>query len=244
MKKTILVLGIACAATLAMAQSDARQDQTGQANGAATQRDQATGLASGKRMHKPMPMKTQDASAQGVVSPRDVATGQASGREGIVHRDLATRNAADAQEAVQSEVHSARETGSGMATGRMSATHSNPMYKDSGVSGNNPLYQGSSRATKSRSNVQNNRVVTGDVDGDGAAEAVVVKSKSNITNNRVAVGDVNGDGTPGTAVSPSQPAQMKGDYSRGHQPDRKLPDTTNGKNAREAGSGIATGKRQ
>ena len=130
MKKTILVLGIACAATLAIAQSDVRQDQSGQANGAATQRDQATGLASGKRMHKPMLMTTQDVSAQGVVSPRDVATGQASGRQGIVHRDLATRNSADAQEAAQSEVPSARETGSGMATGRMSATHSNPTYKD------------------------------------------------------------------------------------------------------------------
>lgn len=245
MKKTILVLGIACAATLAIAQSDVRQDQSGQANGAATQRDQATGLASGKRMHKPMLMTTQDVSAQGVVSPRDVATGQASGRQGIVHRDLATRNSADAQEAAQSEVPSARETGSGMATGRMSATHSNPTYKDSGMSGNNPLYQGSSRtATKTRSNVQNNRVATGDVDGDGAADAAVVKSKSNITNNRVAAGDVNGDGTPGAAVSPSQPAQMKGDYSRGHQPDRKVPAAANEKNAREAGSGIATGKRQ
>ena len=82
------------------------------------------------------------------------------------------------------------------------------MYKDSATSGTNPLYQGNARATKTRSNIQNNRVATGDVDGDGTADATVVKSKSNITNNR------------------------------------KAPDVKNDGTAREAGSGMATGKRQ
>jgi hypothetical protein len=128
----------------------------------------------------------------------------------------------------------------------MSGAQSNPMYQENGSSGTNPLYQGNSRtATKTRSNIQNNRVATGDVDGDGTADRAIVKSKSNITNNRVAAGDVSGDGTADATVSPKgAPAQMKGDFSRGHQPDRKAPATTNNTTSREAQSGLATGKRQ
>jgi hypothetical protein len=208
MKKTILVIGIACASLMAAAQSDSQVQ-----------------------------------------------------KKNIVHRDLAARNAATGQEAAQEGVHTARETGSGMATGKtmaaddwqaqqktkgnMSSAQSNPMYKDSGKSGENPLYQGNERtATKTRSNIQNNRVATGDVDGDGMANRAVVKSKSNITNNRVAAGDVNGDGKADAAVSPTAAAQMKGDFSRGHQPDRKAPAATNTGTARETSSGMATGKRQ
>ncbi|HEU5402026.1 MAG TPA: hypothetical protein VFU86_11755 [Terriglobales bacterium] len=162
-------------------------------------------------------------------------------KKNIVHRDLA-----------------ARETGSGMATGKttaaddwsaqqktksnMSGAQSNPMYKDNKNSGSNPLYQGNDRnATKTRSNIQNN---IADVDGDGASDRAIVKSKSNITNNRAAAGDVNGDGSADAAVSPnSAPAQMKGDFSRGHQPDRKAP-AANSNTPRDAQSSLATGKRQ
>jgi hypothetical protein len=85
-------------------------------------------------------------------------------------------------------------------------------------------------------------MATGDVDGDGMADRAIVKSKSNITNNRVKADDANANVTPD--ASSDAPAQMKGDFSRGHQPDRKSSATSNGKATREAGSGMATGKRQ
>ncbi len=236
MKKSILVLGIACACTVAMAQSDTRQSQ----NANPTTREQGTGMATGKRQHKPMLNVQAQSDEQGVQTARETGSGMATGRlksDGIVHRDLA-----------------ARETGAGMATGlaaqdsgdgqdtkhknTMTGANSNPLYEKGGMQGSNPLYESQQRATKTRSNIQNNRVATGDVDGDGAAE-VVVKSKSNITNNRA-------DGAPDT----SAPAQMKGDFSRGHQPDKRASDASAGKGnekattPREAGSGMATGKRQ
>lgn len=220
MKKTILVIGIACATMMAVAQSNTAQDNSAQGTGA-SQREAASGMASGKRMHKPMTItKDTDVSSPGVMvreSPSKASLGKTS-----VAADPQAKN-----------------------KGNMSGAQSNPMYQDNKNSGENPLYEGNARnATKTRSNIQNNRVAAGDVDGDGAADSAVVKSKSNITNNRVATGDVNGDGKADVSATPgSASAQMKGDFSRGHQPDRKAA-TSNGKTARETGSGMATGKRQ
>jgi len=245
MKNTILAVGIACATMMAVAQSNARQDNSVQATGVVSPRDVATGQASGKRMHKPM---TVNESTEGLQ------------KQNIVHRDLSARETGSGMATGRASVQTARETGTGMATGKtmaaddwntqqknsMTGAQSNPMYKDSGSSGVNPMYEGNARnATKARSNVQNNRVATGDLDGDGTTDRTIVKSKSNITNNRVAAGDVNGDGTADVAASPnSAPAQMKGDFSRGHQPDRKAPGAANSNSSREAQSGLATGKRQ
>lgn len=221
MKKTFLVVGIACVTMIAAAQSNAPQDNSAQANGVVSPRDVATGQASGKRMHKPMTItKDTDVSSPGVMvreSPSKASLGK-------------TSVAADTQV---------------NAKGSMSSAQSNPMYKDSGNSGVNPMYENNARATKTRSNIQNNRMATGDLDGDGTADRAIVKSKSNITNNRVAAGDVNGDGSAEVTASPnSAPAQMKGDFSRGHQPDRKAPGAASSNTSREAQSGLATGKRQ
>ena len=221
MKKTILAVGIACATMVSLAQSNARQDSSTQNTSVVSPRDAATGQASGKRMHKPITVtNSMDASGQAGVMVRESPSKASLGKTSV---DTGAQ-----------EKHKNTMTGA----------QSNPMYQESGNSGTNPLYESNSRnATKTRSNIQNNRVATGDVDGDGAAESTIVKSKSNITNNRVAAGDVNGDGKADAAVAPnSAPAQMKGDLSRGHQPDRKA--TTNSTTSREAQSGLATGKRQ
>ena len=302
MKKTFLVLGIACASLFAVAQSDTQKNQNGQSNAAATTRDAATGQASGKRMHKPMMLSTDQSSqadAQSVNTARETSSGMATGRReastGMATgkasvqspRDAATGQASGKQmqatdsntqpAAYEQSVTTAREASSGMATGRtaqapmgthhetelrespskasigktsamddwnaqnknMNGAQSNPMYKDNTMSGTNPLYESSQKITKSRSNIQNNRVAAGDVNGDGAADAVV-KSKSNITNNRVAAGDVNGDGKADVSVQPSSPAQMKGDPSRGHQPDTKSNDKKTA--PRDAATGQASGK--
>jgi hypothetical protein len=52
----------------------------------------------------------------------------------------------------------------------------------------------SSKITKSRSNIQNNRIIIADLDGDGMPEAVINTSRSNIKNLVVSAGDVTGDG--------------------------------------------------
>jgi hypothetical protein len=202
MKKTILVIGIACASLLAAAQTDSHLQKKNIVHRDLAARESSSGQASG-------------------IMARESPSKASIGRTTVVDdRQAKTKNA-------------------------MGSAQSNPMYKDSGKSGENPLYQGNDRtATKSRSNIQNNRVATGDVDGDGMADRAIVKSKSNITNNRVTTGDVNGDGKADSTASPNPaPAQMKGDFSRGHQPDRKA-STSTAKTAREVGSGMATGKRQ
>src|SRR6185436_7410418 len=51
-----------------------------------------------------------------------------------------------------------------------------------------------SKITKSRSNIQNNRIMTADLDGDGLPEAIINTSRSNIKNLAVSTGDLNGDG--------------------------------------------------
>jgi hypothetical protein len=50
------------------------------------------------------------------------------------------------------------------------------------------------KITKSRSNIQNNRIMFADVDGDGLSEAIINTSRSNIKNLAVGIGDVDGDG--------------------------------------------------
>jgi hypothetical protein len=299
MKKTFLVLGIACAALMTYGQSGATDQKK-------NPRDASSGQASGK---------------SSVVTARETGSGMATGKtaqpatgprqEGVIHRDLAAREASSGQAsgvAVQNPAAEQSERGireSPTTTGRphkttaaddwneqnkntMSGAQSNPMYQDNGTSGTNPLYQGSQKITKSRSNIQNNRVATSDVTdvtGAGSADRAV-KTRSNIQNNRVAAGDVNGDGvaegvvksksnitnnltddsarvksnvknnltsddSANAAVSqPGGPAQMKGDFSRGHQPDRAS-DASAGKGAndkktapRDAATGQASGKRQ
>lgn len=185
-----------------------------------------------------------------VKSARESGSGMATGKkadaqhlksDGIVHRDLATRQPAP------ESTPAPREAGSGMATGKRQSTaqeqmqskprnkmqgaQSNPLYKDDGKSGTNPMYEGSQRnggsadadngdssdpqtkagVSTSRSNVRSggSNVATGDVDGDGAAERTATKTRSNIQNNRT------------TATESSEPAKT-----------------------REAGTGMATGKRQ
>ena len=125
---------------------------------------------------------TESAVGQSKTKAREAASGMATGKktasgmqhlqqQNIVHRDLAARQASSAS--TNSTTTPAREAGSGMATGRrqhepvtamepstgkpkMSNAQSNPMYKDDGKSGTNPLYEGKDK-----------RVATGDVNGDG-----------------------------------------------------------------------------
>jgi len=254
----------------------ARETSTGMATGRTSvqsPRDAATGQASGK-MQATDSNTEPSAYEQSVTTAREASSGMATGKtaqaptgthhDAVIHGDLAARDDASGQATGQAEVRespskaslgktSAMDDWSTQNKNSMSGAQSNPMYKDNTMSGTNPLYESSQKITKSRSNIQNNRLSAGDVNGDGAADAVV-KSKSNITNNRVAAGDVNGDGRADVSVQPTSPSQMKGDFSRGHQPDRKAEsDASAGKGSsatdkktapRDAATGQASGKRQ
>ncbi len=262
MRKSLLVLGLVWASVMTMAQTNNQQKKDAKPNPPSA-RETGSGMATGK---------------QSVTTARETGSGMATGKmasdqnsglpqKNVIHRDLA-----------------ARETGSGMATGKvadgkttgaddweakhknnMSSAQSNPMYEEKGGKGDNPLYQGdnksgtnplyesnSLRATKTRSNIQNNRVAAGDVNGDGTPDVAVsadqqdtariTKSRSNIQNNRVATGDVNGDGVAEVVVkSKSNITNNRGGADASTQ--NRAAEGSNDKQApRDAASGQASGK--
>lgn len=238
MKKMFLVLGITCASLLTYGQSSAENQKK-------NPRDSATGQASGKSS-----VTTARETGSGMATGKTAQPATGPSQDAVIHRDLATREAANEQVTGQTEL---RESPSKTSLGKtsavddwnaqnknsMSGAQSNPMYKDNGMSGTNPLYQGSQKITKSRSNIQNNRVATGDVTGDGSAGRAV-KTRSNIQNNRVAAGDVDGDGVAEGVVK-----------SKSNITNNRESDASAGKGAsdkklapRDAATGQASGKRQ
>lgn len=156
--------------------SPAREAGSGMATG---RREAGSGMATGKR--EAAVGSTGEASTQ-TVTPRDVSTGQASGKR-------------------QHGPVMATEHGSGLATGKakMSGAQSNPMYKDDGKSGTNPLYESKDKRVQSGLNTAAGAVANG---------AAITKSRSNIQNNRVAAGDVNGDGKADTGAAEPQKATI------------------------------------
>lgn len=234
MRKSLVVLGLAvfCGMTMLAQNNDAAKDKknsgataretgSGMATGKRTAtesnsleqknivhrdlaaRETGSGMATGK--------KTEVSGDPHEYSAREAGSGMATGRQ--------------APSGAANGVTTSRETGSGMATGRrqhqpvtmtestdatdkhknnMSGAQSNPMYKDGGMKGDNPLYENKDK--KVQSGVQ----ATGSAVASGAA-VVKTKTKSNQSNDRTANGsatDTNGG---------SQPSTRKG------EPDRQLP---------------------
>ena len=148
---------------------------------------------------------------------RETGSGQASGRatvhlatQGVVHRDLA-----------------AREASSGMATGKTAVAD---MDGDGQAD----------RSVKTGYNVKSqtkSRVAAGDVNGDGTADRTAGSGYNvkNQTGARVAAGDVNGDGTADVTSSSSANGSAKSAAAGGQ---------TGVKSPRDASSGMPTGKRQ
>ncbi|MBZ5682589.1 MAG: hypothetical protein LAO24_21055 [Acidobacteriia bacterium] len=141
MTSKILIVGFACLSAVALAQSDGSQQKTASPSQApsakevTSPRDAASGQASGKRMHKPLPVTQEDATA------REASTGKATGRTAAVGKpalarvaagdvngdgkaDVAAKNSGHASEqmtsasSTNSDVRSPRDVATGQASGK------------------------------------------------------------------------------------------------------------------------------
>jgi len=75
MNNKILVVGLACLSVAAAAQSNEKREQPSSSSTVVSPRDTASGQASGKRMHKPMPIRKEYDAAG-----REASTGKATGK--------------------------------------------------------------------------------------------------------------------------------------------------------------------
>ena len=154
---------VVLAATVAAAQSP--KDQQTKAQPSSTQsrqssipsiseRETSSGMATGKRQHQPVITTAREASSgmatgrkagsvvaadfDSVTSARETGSGMASGKRvsGDPHEYLEPHTSA--HEAVSLD-------GGSKDAGKMSEAQSNPLYKDGGAKGSNPLYEGKDR---------------------------------------------------------------------------------------------------
>ena len=116
------------------AQPDAGSNQpTTFESGVTTARETGSGMATGRRSGSVIIMNDDSD-----IAARDAASGMATGKRvsGDPHENLNSRNSAHATEALDVDAkHKAN----------MSNVQSNPMYKDRGMQGTNPLYEGKDR---------------------------------------------------------------------------------------------------
>ena len=99
-------------------------------SGVTTAREASSGMATGRRSGSIVVLEHDS-----VTTAREASSGMATGRQvsGDPHEYVNSRNSAHATESL--------DAGSKDAA-KMSKAQSNPMYKDSGMQGTNPLYQG------------------------------------------------------------------------------------------------------
>jgi hypothetical protein len=186
MNKKILIAGFACLSVMAVAQSAGTKDQSASAERDQHPKEVASGQASGKTV---APMKltsaqptitdntktsqpagsqatlnsNDSAASEQVKAPRDLATGQASGKR--QYAPVIIRKVSD------DEGMAAREQQSPKATGKTAQDDwQTPAAKTSNGA---PASSGGQT-----------RVATGDVNGDGKADAAINNSHSNIKNSK------------------------------------------------------------
>jgi len=201
MTNKILVAGFACLSVIAVAQSSGSKDQSasaaqrkdqhpkevasGQASGrTVAPRDIATGQASGKTASKPagsQAVLSDPASSQPVTAPRDLATGQASGKR--QYQPVVIMKVQDKATPQAIEQQSPKAPGKVMASDDWQAkaktsgnTHVSPADMNQGGAADRES------PSTSRPKGQQARVATGDVNGDGKADAAINTSHSNIKN--------------------------------------------------------------
>jgi hypothetical protein len=195
MKQKILIAGFACLSVIAVAQSNGSKDQSASAAQTATPtkdqhpRDVATGQASGKSVNKPAGSQAVLNSSDQVTAPRDLATGQASGKR--QYQPIIIRKMTD------DDPNAAREAPSPKATGKTTAEddwHATTKTGNTSVSPADVNHDGAAvRESPSLPSKGQTRVATGDINGDGKADAAINNSHSNIKNGRdLATGQASG----------------------------------------------------
>lgn len=197
MRKSLVVLGLAvfCGITMLAQNNDAAKDKK---DSGATARETGSGMATGKRTATESNSMEKKNIVHRDLAAREASSGMATGKREATASDQAQ----DKKTEVSGDPHeySTRETGSGMATGRrqhqpvtltetndstdkhknnMTGAQSNPMYKDGGMQGTNPLHQGKEEKVQSGVNTPAGAVASG-------ASVVKTKTKSNQSNDRVA----------------------------------------------------------
>jgi len=187
MTKKILIAGFACLSLMVIAQTSGTKDQSASASKDAHPKEVASGQASGKtvapmKLTSAQPTLTDNkktastgkpagsqavldssdaAASEQVKAPRDLATGQASGKR--QYQPVIIRKVSD------DEGMTAREQQSPKATGKTAQDDWQTPAAKTGAPAN--------------SNGQT-RVATGDVNGDGKADAAINNSHSNIKNSK------------------------------------------------------------
>jgi hypothetical protein len=166
MNRKILIAGFACLSVLAVAQASGSKDQTASAangkisSGQPAITDNKKAPSAGKPARSQAVLNSSDAASEQVKAPRDLATGQASGKR--QYAPVIIRKVSD------DEGMAAREQQSPKATGK---TAQDDWTTPAAAKSNAPA--GSSNQP---------RVATGDVNGDGKADAAINTSHSNIKN--------------------------------------------------------------
>ncbi len=192
MNKKILIAGFACLSMIAVAQSSGNKDQSASAPKDAKPRDVATGQASGKSMSQPTGSPAALNSSDQAAAPRDMATGQATGKR--QYQPIIIRKV------TEDDPNAAREAQSPKATGKTAAHddwHATTKTSNASVSPAAVNQDGTAvRESPTLPSKGQTRVATGDVNGDGKAEAAINNSHSNIKNGRdVATGQASGKST-------------------------------------------------
>ncbi len=131
MKTSILVVGLACLSAVAVAQSDGSQQKSAapssNSHEVSSPRDMATGQATGKRMHKPLTVTTQDETALRE-SPSKASLGKTTVR--VAAGDVNGDGKADvAATAPSSNTKSPRDMSTGQASGKVNVQDLNVMKR-------------------------------------------------------------------------------------------------------------------
>jgi hypothetical protein len=197
MNEKILIAGFACLSMIAVAQSSGNKDQSASATKDAKPRDIATGQASGKSVNKPSGSQAVLNSSDQVTAPRDMATGQATGKRQYAPMTI--------RKVAEDDPNAAREAQSPKATGKTSAQddwHTASKTSNTSVSPADVNQDGVAvRESPSLPSKGQTRVATGDVNGDGKADAAINNSHSNIKNGKdLATGQASGKSTAGDAA--------------------------------------------
>jgi len=116
MNSKLLVMGFACLSVIAVAQSNENKQQPPAQTEATAPRDAASGQATGKRMHKPVTVTTDDTA-------REASTGKATGKT-MASDDWQTPAAKSSQPGVKNV-----STTDGKPNGTASTTTSNSDVK-------------------------------------------------------------------------------------------------------------------